>query len=143
MSGPCPLFKPPFLSPAGDRDAHTHTCTLSHIHSLSDARVYACRSFSFASMVLENKKQAEEPGVPAGTWDGAEKLVVERVVFLGLPKGVASFTAVLPGGKEVLLERGPVSAQGAKEAPEGGWILRRPNLPVDQDWSVRVVSLNH
>jgi hypothetical protein len=37
-------------------------------------------------MKLTNKAQKPlGPGLPEGVWDGAERLEVERVVFLGLP----------------------------------------------------------
>ncbi len=65
-------------------------------------------------------------------------LVIERIVFLGLPKG-PSYTVKLPGGIEAKVEEGPISMRSASAAANAH-VLARPNLQVAGDWSIQLVS---
>lgn len=57
----------------------------------------SCRVFQYKSGKLSSAAAPAEPGVPPGSLDMSD-VVVERVVFLGLPsKG--SYKAKLPDGK--------------------------------------------
>ena len=64
------------------------------------------RDFSFEGLRLRSSAhhepgaQVSEPVAPqSGAWDGADGLLVERVVLLGLPKSAKGYSAKLPGGE--------------------------------------------
>lgn len=113
---------------------------------LDDGRSYAFkrgqyvhRDFTLKDYKLTSSAHPTEPGAtPASpTWTGTSGLVVERIVFLGLPASAKGYSAQLPGSDApVPLEMGPVSQRWPSA---NAWVLRCPNLPIGEDWQVELL----
>jgi len=95
---------------------------------------YVHRQFSYSGGKLVASTAPAAPGTPAGVL-ALPNLLVERIVFLGLPKK-GSFKATLPGGQVVALEPGPLSQRAAIFTQ--GQVLRKPALLATGDWTVVV-----
>ena len=68
---------------------------------LAPHRDFSCEGLRLRSSAHhEPGAQVSEPVAPqSGAWDGADGLLVERVVLLGLPKSAKGYSAKLPGGE--------------------------------------------
>ena len=95
--------------------------------------VYVHRRFCFSKGVLASSAEL----VPDGAVPGqrfATDIVVGRVVILGLPKRKLWKASV--GGVEVEAAPGPLFLR--RGAPVSAVVVRKPDLPVADDWELRV-----
>lgn len=101
-------------------------------HSYAFMRgAYMHRVFSFDGSKLSSTAAAEGGSLTLPA------VVVERMVFLGLPKK-GNYKAKLPNGKVFTLEAGPLSQRAPSSAH--GLVLRNPGLPISGDWVVEILK---
>ncbi|CAL8467821.1 g7359 [Coccomyxa elongata] len=93
--------------------------------------LYAHRLFTFKDGLLSSQ---ELPGTPSRY---STDVAIERIVVVGLRQPASSFSVTEVGSVKVLQAgAGPVVL--AEGVPESALVIRKPELPIAGDWSIRL-----
>ena len=101
---------------------------------------YIHRQFSFKGQILTNTAAASSNAVV--TIKAGKLLVsntIEKIVIVGLEGKQSSWRALYKGaaGQHMDVEAGPLKR--VPGAPDSALVMRKPDLPVDQNWSLQLV----
>lgn len=91
--------------------------------------VYIHRRFVFSNGNLKSINLAPSAKFPT-------KCTIERIILLG-HTGSAKGAIVEPGNKKTEVESGPLLLKPGSAS--GFPTVRRPNLPIDADWTVKIL----
>ena len=105
---------------------------------------YLHRQFSFSKGVLKNKAaetSAAVMSIKAGKLSMSN--TIERIVVVGVTGKESSWKALYKGapGQHMEVENGPLNRVAGM--PDAGVVIRKPNLLVEQDWSLQLVPSSH
>lgn len=99
------------------------------------------RAFTFSALKLSSSRHVE-PGTPDGTLH--VPTTIERIVVLGLPTAKKGYKAVVQSGtaasREVPVEAGPANMVAGPQY-DNAFVVRKPDLPVAEDWTLQLVAL--
>ena len=102
---------------------------------------YVHRQFSYKEGVLSNTAaESSDPVVKLKAGKLSVSNTIERIVVLGLKGKLSSWKALYKGaaGQHMDVEAGPL--KGVAGLPDSALVLRKPDLPIDQNWSLQLVS---
>ncbi|DBA94742.1 TPA: hypothetical protein ACH3X1_002291 [Trebouxia sp. C0004] len=105
---------------------------------------YLHRQFIFSKGVLTNKAaetSAAVMSIKAGKLSMSN--TIERIVVVGVTGKESSWKALYKGasGQHIEVENGPLNHVAGM--PDAAVVIRKPNLHVEQDWSLQLVPSSH
>ncbi len=101
---------------------------------------YVHRQFTFSKGVLSNKAADSSTAVmPLKAGKLSLPNTIERIVVMGLSGKESSWKALQKGsgGRHIEVESGPLNR--ATGMPDAAVVIRKPELLVEQDWSLQLV----
>jgi alpha 1,3-glucosidase len=106
---------------------------------LDDGHSYAFRRGEFAHHDLVFKDGVLSSLVPASGAAGSLRsdVVVERIIVLGLPGGLAGWQVSL-GSQRLEAEPGPILMEPG--LPDTGLVVRKPGVKAAEEWSITFKS---